>query len=323
MMNISSRDQDIACEGTVAAAAGVGASAHAKAGEVSTLVWQHFASSPDGSAQFIQRQIPLTREDHEPGWSREYHEPGGPGLEVLCTTVTTQVPVQVSLCIGGLQMYSRTLPKPGTYLLGGVPRVLTSRHKVSLETRGIGTQVEAKAAGENAGDGAEDDISAAQPAPGQVTATDIVVTSTYIKRNEICDDTVRPLIKYQHAITRPFVQRTARSFGAATEVCFPLMLHGLQLAVSRPGLAACSIYLRPHGDDAVRVLVGSHRADSGRVCFQLECALSARNDLDIVLDMGGHEDICAATEATAETTVELEAINFCVTLQGLSASLFH
>ena len=116
--------------------------------------------------------------------------------------------------------------------------MLASLHKVSLETRGIDTQVEAKAAGEKAGNGAEDSISAAQPAPGQVTETDIVVTSTYIKRNEIWDDTVRPLIKHQHAIMRPFVQRTARSFGAATEVCFPLIPHGLQLAVSRPGLAA-------------------------------------------------------------------------------------
>ena len=138
------------------------------------------------------------------------HRSGGPGLEIICTTLATHMPVHVTLCVGQMAMYSRTLSEPGTYLLGGVPRVVPFLTNVSLQVRGLGTEEEARA----------DREEGAGAAQGQVAAPEIVVTSTCTQKDIIVDDTLLPLLEHAGAITRPFVQRTVQTFGAETEVRF-------------------------------------------------------------------------------------------------------
>ena len=276
------------------ASAGVEAGAPADAGgSTFTVVWTR-------SASFTSYKLP-------PGVAGAVNRSGDSGIEILCTTVTTQVPVQVTLRVAGVDKYSRTLHEPGTYLLGGVPRVGPFFHDVALQVRCVGN-VEADSTVEKGGE------EAANAARGHFAAPDVVVTSTCANKESIWDDDMLPLMRNFVAgiVMRPFVQRTVHKFGAETEVRFQQRGgHGLQLAVSRPGLVSCSIYMRPRDYEETRVLVGTNRAVSSRSCFQLECALNRNDDLDIVLDVDGGGD-------AGETTVELDAINMSGTTAGLS-----
>jgi hypothetical protein len=235
--------------------------------------------------------------------------------DVVCTTVTVQVPVHVTLHIGQIDTGTRYLAAPGTYLLGGMPRLSNGWCRVSLTVRlasGVDEVPQPTASVSDQGEGGA-------PASQALGATACTVASTF----GAWPDDMRHFFERHFgrpniSLMKLCVQRKVYTFHGKT-VHVPCELACTRLIVQRPALTACSIYLVT---PETRVLIGAQPATNGRVCFELECALCAWDDLEIVAedardngaeDAHGDSAQDAHGDSAGVTTVELERINFLVT----------
>jgi hypothetical protein len=232
--------------------------------------------------------------------------------DVVCTTVTVQVPVHVTLHIGEIDTGTRYLAAPGTYLLGGMPRISNGWCRVSLTVRlasGAEDVPQPTASASDQGEGGA-------PASQALGATACTVASTFVAwPHDRRHDLERHFRRPNNSVMKLCVQRKVYTFHGKT-VHVPCGLACTRLIVQRPALTACSIYLVT---PETRVLIGAQPATNGRVCFELECALCAHDDLEIVAEdardngaQDAHDDSAqdAHGDSAGVTTVELERINF-------------